>query len=704
MNYPNLFSPMSIGPVTVKNRIVMSSMCIGLAAHDGAVSKGLSDYYEERAAGGVGLIMTECTRINETDAVSHSSMLSMSHDRYIAPLRAAVERVHVHGAKLFVQLFHSGRQNVVVFPTLWQFNERMARVFPPYWDLYFKATSGFDESAMDDPKTVKQMKRYMKPLLAPSAVPCGLGDNPVRNQNTVAMTLPQIKTLINQFAAAAKRVKKAGADGVELHAAHGYLLQQFLSPYTNRRTDEYGGSLENRMRFLQEIIAGIRKECGPDFPISVRLTVDEFYNTIGYPGQGITLDEGVEMAKRLEQLGIDALNISSGCYDTAQTSCEPISFEPGWRSHLAKAVKETVKIPVIAANLIRTPEQAETQLKDGTQDFIAMGRPFLADPEWANKARENRSEDILRCICCLRCMETLQETMMNGRPIECAVNPRTCRERNYARTAPKDGRQRQIVIVGAGPAGLTAARELAARDFRVTVLEKNAEPGGQLLLAKAPPHKEKISWLIEELTHLALRQGVTIKYNVNATKNIVDAHHPYAVILATGGEAAAPRIPGSDSDAVVTVTPVLTGEKTYSNQQVAVIGSGMTGLETAELLLEQGNKITVIEMADKLAPGAYAINASDVIRRLEKGGVRFLPGRTLEQIGDGMLFLSRKDGVPESIRTDAAVLAIGVCSCSALMKECAGHYERLYAIGDAEKPGRIGDATRRAFELARSLY
>lgn len=703
MDYPNLFSPMNIGSVKIKNRVVMSSMCVGLAEHDGAVSKRLSDYYEERAAGGVGLIMTECTRINETDAVSHSSMLSMSHDRYIAPLHAAVERVHAHGAKLFVQLFHPGRQNVVVFPTLWQFNERMARAFPPYWNLYFKATGSFDESAMDDPKTVKRMKRYMKPLLAPSAVPCGLGVNAIRNQSTIAMTIPQIKTLISQFAAAAKRAKKAGADGVELHAAHGYLLQQFLSSYTNRRTDEYGGSLENRMRLLREIIDGIRKECGPDFPISVRLTADEFYDTIGYPGQGITLDEGVEIAKRLEGFGIDALNISSGGYDTDQTCCEPISFEPGWRKYLAKAVKEAVGIPVISANLIRSPEQAEAQLEEHTQDFIAMGRPFLADSEWVNKAREGRSDDILKCICCLHCMESLHKSVLNGKPIECAVNPRTCQENKYERNAPKDGFQRQIVIVGAGPAGLTAARELAARDFKVTVLEKNTEPGGQLLLAKAPPLKEKIGWLIEELAHLATQQGVTIEYNSKATKDIIDTYHPYAVIFATGGEAVAPRIPGFDSDAVVTVTPVLTGEKIYSGREIAVIGSGMTGLETAELLLEQGNQITVIEMAEKLAPGAYPTNASDVIRRLERGGVRFFPGRKLERIGDGMLYLSRRDGVLECVRTDVTVLAIGVRSSNALKKECAGCYERLYAIGDAEKPGRIGDAVRRAFELARSL-
>lgn len=215
MKYPNLFSSMKIGCVTVKNRLVMSAMCVDLAEHDGAVSEALTSYYEERAAGGTGLIITECSRVNETDAVSNSSMLSMSHDRYIKPLRKAVERVHTHGAKMFVQLFHPGRQNVVIFPTLWKFNERMARVFPFYWDLYFKAAGKFDASAMDDPKTVKRMERYMKPLLAPSAVPCGLADNPIRNQKTVAMTVPQIKTLISQFISAAGRVKEAGADGVE---------------------------------------------------------------------------------------------------------------------------------------------------------------------------------------------------------------------------------------------------------------------------------------------------------------------------------------------------------------------------------------------------------------------------------------------------------------------------------------------------------
>ncbi|MBT9779852.1 FAD-dependent oxidoreductase [Clostridium sp. MCC353] len=703
MNYPTLFSPMKIGQITIKNRIVMSSMCVGLAEYDGTAGEELSDYYEERAAAGVGLIMTECTRINETNCVSHSRMLSMSHDRYIEPMRKVTERIHAHGAKFFIQLFHPGRQNLVVFPTVWKYNERLGKIFPSYWNLFFRLSGGIDESSLDDPKMVKRMNRYMKPLLAPSAVPCGLGENPIRNQNTVAMTEEQIKTLIDEFVAAAKRVQKAGADGVELHAAHGYLIQQFLSPYTNLRTDEYGGSLENRMRFIQKIISGIRKECGTDFPISVRLSVEEFYDRIGYPGQGICLEEGVEIAKRLESFGIDVINVSSGNYDTEQTSCEPISFEPGWRKYLAKAVKDAVGIPVIAANLIRSPEQAEDQLVQGIQDFIAMGRPFLSDPEWAKKAKEGRSDEILKCICCLYCMECFRKNILNGRPISCAVNPRACQESKYENTPPKDGDGRQIVIVGAGPAGLTAAKELAARNFQVTVLEKNAEPGGQLILAETPPYKEKIGWFIQEMTLLALQQGVTIRYNVTADKKIIGEYQPFAVIIATGGEAASPRIPGSDKESVVTVTSILNGEKYYSEKRIAVIGSGMTGLETAEYLLEQGNSVTIIEMADQIAPGAYPTNVRDVLQRLEKGAVRFLPGRRLDRIGDGILYLSRKDGVLETVLIDVTVLAIGVRSCDTLAKECDGHYAHLYVIGDAQKPARIGDATRRAFEIARSI-
>lgn len=695
---------MKIGNLEIKNRIVMPAMGVNTAEYDGRAGKDLAVYYEERAKGGVGLIITEITRVNEKDAVTQTRQLSMSDNRYIKPFQRVVERVHAHGAKIFVQLHHPGRQNVVFVPTVWNMNEKLACIIPGYWKLLFRVLGKMDtSSSMDDPQTIKLMNKYMKPLLAPSAVPSGLGVNPIRNQRTVAMTQDQIRTLVQQFAAAAKRVQKSGADGVELHASHGYLLQQFLSPYTNRRTDQYGGSLENRMRIVREIIAGIKKECGNDFPIIVRLTVDEYYETIGYPDQGIHLEEGVEMAKMLESYGIAALNISSGNYDTNHTSMEPMSYAPGWRKNLARAVKDAVSIPVIAANVIRTPEQAEQQLTAGDQDFIAIGRPLLADPNWANKAKTGDADDILRCISCLRCGETLVTNVMKGEPVECALNPRSCREAQFEKTGPRDGNHRQVIVVGAGPAGLTAARELACRGFKVTVLEKEAEPGGQLLLAKVPPHKEKIGWAIADLTRLALNSGAEIIYNTAATQAVIDAYNPYAVIVATGGQAAVPKISGANAAGVTTPTPILQGEVTYTQKSIAVVGSGMTGLETAEVLASQGNDITIVEMSETLAPGANLTNAYDVIRRLEKAGVKFLTGRKLDEIKDGKLFLSKQNGVLETFAADAVVLALGTMSCNQLAKELEGKVRRLYVIGDASKTGSIGDATRSAFLLARQI-
>jgi len=233
-------------------------------------------------------------------------------------------------------------------------------------------------------------------VVAPSAVACEYS-----RQKTRALSNREVKGLVSDFIQAARRVQLASGDGVELHAAHGYLIQQFLSPHTNRRTDEYGGSFENRMRFILEIISGIRCVCGPDFPMVVRLAVDEYYRCIGRPGQGIELDQGVEMAKRLEQAGVDAIDVSSANYETMNYWLEPISFEPGWRKNLARAVREQVKIPVLAANLIRSPEQAEEQLKEGFQDFVCLGRPHLADPAWTKKVREgaNSTSSAASVVC-----------------------------------------------------------------------------------------------------------------------------------------------------------------------------------------------------------------------------------------------------------------------------------------------------------------
>ena len=444
----------------------------------------------------------------------------MTSDRHIEPFARMVERVHAHGTKIFCQLHHPGRQGNSLMTEFWPMIEFIGRLWPGYWKYFFKIVPAMDKFAKTG---------LVPPVVSASPVACEHS-----KQKTRALMKWEIKGLIKDFIKAAHRVQQTGADGVELHAAHGYLIQQFLSPHTNRRTDEYGGSLENRMRFLLEIIEGIRHQCGKNFPIAVRLSVDEYYRCIDKPGQGIELAEGIEMAKRLEQAGIDAIDVSSANYETLNYWLEPISYEPGWRSNLARAVKEKVKIPVLAANLIRSAEQAETQLKEGYQDFVCLGRPHLADAAWTRKVSQGCEQEIKRCISCLWCFESLLVNALVGKPLECAVNPRLGRERETANPL-KNGSGKVIAIIGAGPAGLSAAEILGLRGFKPIVLEKNDFVGGQLQLANKPPKKEKINWCFTDLHNAAVKNGAEIRFNTEATAESIKALNPYAVIVATGG-------------------------------------------------------------------------------------------------------------------------------------------------------------------------
>lgn len=355
-----LFTPGKIGQLELKNRGVMTAMGVGLAKENGEATAKTLAYFAERAAGGIGLIITEYTRINERDGIVSGKQLSMATDKHIAPFKEVVTAVHRHGTKIFVQLHHPGRENIALFPGLWPLGNRLAKIFPPYWKLFYRVMSKQDRSSINDPKLIKFMQRFMPSLKAPSDVPAGLGFSPFGNQVIKELSIPEIKQLEEQFIAAAERVKKSGADGVELHAGHGYLLNQFTSPYTNLRKDDYGGSVENRTRIIAEIIAGIKERCGADFPISVRLTVDEFYAKIGYPKIGIHLPEGVLLAQAVETAGADAINVTIATADTQVLISEPVSYEPGWRQPLVQAIKKAVTIPVIAVGVIRTPASSRS--------------------------------------------------------------------------------------------------------------------------------------------------------------------------------------------------------------------------------------------------------------------------------------------------------------------------------------------------------
>lgn len=689
MSYDMLFSPMKIGNVEIKNRIVMAPMCMGFGQYNGCATETMMDYYEERAKGGVGLIFTEITRINDITGASSFGQLGMSHDYQIPALREMADRIHKHNCKIMVELHHPGRQNLgLMIGTV------------PICNIGSKLMGNLYTKILTQAVIPQGKKLQDKHIVPRTVAPSKCERSKMSDSVNRELSVNEIKRIICQFIEGAVRVKKAGCDGVELHAAHGYLIQQFLSPNTNKRTDQYGGSLENRMRFLLEIIDGIRLNCGKDFPIVVRLTVDEMYSEIGQNGKGYNLEEGIKMAKILSDKGIDAIDVSSAAYDTFNYWLEPTTFTPGWRKYLASEVKKVVDIPVIAANLIRSPKQAEMQLEEGTQDFISLGRPLIADPHWPNKVKSGNENLIKRCVCCLYCFESMMKGAYKYTHGNCSVNPFVGRENVSLK---QNGNGRKVLIIGAGCAGLTAAELLSKRGFDVTVLEKESKQGGQLNLASKPPHKEKINWVCEDLLSNAINSGAKVLFDIKADKNIIASYSPEIVITATGGNAIHPK--SFNGDNVVTVTQVLNGSIDISNKKVAVIGSGMTGLETSELLVSKGNKVTVVEMADKIAPGAWFQQLDDALPVLEKAGTEFLTSHKLLSVSSSGIELENlKENKAVAIKVDLVVLSLGVRSDNSLYNDIKNSdFYKVYNIGDSKKIGRIANATESAYQLVMNI-
>lgn len=690
MKYEIMQSPMKIGSCEIKNRIVLPPMLMGFGRLDGCVTEKLLDYYEERAKGGTGLIMTEITRVNDKTGAGAFAQLAASHDYHIESLRELAKRVQKHGAKLFVQLHHPGRQNIGLLVGTVPLSIKLEKwTKGAYGKMLYKLTPKIGPTLI---------KNNISPSsVAPSKCePAYFAGGRVR-----ALRYKEIKQLEKQFIEAAVRVQKAGCDGVELHSAHGYLFQQFLSPNTNKRTDEYGGSLENRTRFLVNVLRGIKEACGKDFPVVVRLSADECYAKIGKPEKGYNLTEGVEIAKILEANGADAIDVSSAGYDTFNYWLEPVSFEPGWRKYMAKAIKEAVSIPVMAANLIRSPEQAEAQLKEGTQDFVSLGRPQIADPHWANKVLTG-SGTVKRCICCLNCIESMQNNAYIGSHGECSVNPFVGRE---GEELVNDGDGRKIVVVGAGPAGLVASEILARRGFAVTLIEKNEVAGGQINLASAPPQKGKTAWFIEDAVNACKECGVDIRLGTLATPEIIKELNPYKVIVACGSTPIKPKFGGNCApEKIYTFEDILSGRIVLENKRVAVIGSGMTGLETAHYLTEKENKVTIVEMAKEIAPGTWMQHKDDILPKLKQANTTFMTGKKLTTINnDGIIVADTETNAQSSVETDAVVLSLGSRPNAAIVTALNEQGIEPIVIGDSLKVGRIADATKAAYKAAVSI-
>ena len=644
--FPHLFSPGKIGNLTLRNRLVMTAMGSGLGQADGCVTDRELVFLTERAKGGAGLIITGVTRVEESCGTSAVCQLSASDDKHIPGLKRLADSVHEQGSALFIQLQHPGNT----------------------------ANPGFN-----------------KRVLSPSGIPAASG------VPTEPLTLDEIHDLVRRFGAAALRAKKAGADGVEVHAAHFYLIHQFLSPTYNQRNDEYGGSSEGRFRFLKEIIEEIRKMCGSEFPLIVRVSVEEYIGENGYhPDYGITI------CKRLEALGVDALDITaSGSASPRGQSIEYMTYEQGWRRFLVKAVKRSVQIPVIGVCVIRDPAFAEDMLVSGDADFVGSARNFLADPEWGNKAAAGETALIRRCICCLRCIENLKA----GFPAYCSVNPLGGKEVEEA-PLPSDGDGRRVIVLGAGPAGMQAALTAAQRGFSVSLYEKEDHTGGQLALAAAVPGKGKMNWLISYLTESCLHTGVELNLGRELTADELRVLQPYAVIDATGGKALIPAsIPGTDLPIVCTPADILSGRIRPEGESVLIVGSGLTGLETAEYLTTiPGTSVMVMEMDERIAPTAYIASRVDALGKLQVANVILMPGRKLLAIeADRVRFREMKSGEERELPADRVVLSMGVCSSGAYQDLPADIAQHVYTIGDAAKPGRILEAVQAGYEAGKKL-
>jgi 2-enoate reductase len=642
-----LFEPGKIGKLRIKNRIVMSGMgCGGLAQPDGNLSQRGMDYFIARAKGGAGLITTgscKITRDFEYDPRKPSLMVdNKAYGRWVEEL---AEGVHDYGAKLSVQLM-----------------------------------AGHGRTGPRD------AIRRVRPI-GPSAVPCVSDPNILSRE----MTVEEIERLLNAFASAAEVLKSAKVDAVELNCHGGYLVDQFLSVLWNKRTDAYGGDLEGRLKFLLEVISRLKNVLGKDFPVIVKYALTHYFEG------GREIEEGIEIARRLEEAGVDALTIDAGCNETYYWVI-PSQFQPpGCAVNLAAMVKSAVRIPVITVGKLGSPELAEEILMEGKADFIALGRALLADPEWPNKAKEGRLQDIRPCV---GCFEGCSQRAHESKAISCTVNPATGYERELV-VSPAENRK-SVLVIGGGPGGMEAARVAAARGHRVSLWEKEPSLGGNLIPAAAPEFKESYRRLRDYLVLQLKKAGVRVVLGKEATPELVGQMNPDVVVVATGSTAVMPNIVGVDRENVVTATDLLSGKK-ESGESVIVIGGGVMGCETALHLAQKGKKVSIVEILSTIARDMYMANRMHLLRLLSEAGVKVMTETRVTKITKAGIVIIDKDGHQEDLKADTIVLAVGLKPKADLIDSLTEQAPEVYLIGDCSEPRKVIQAIREGFRLARCI-
>ena len=663
MKYSKLFSPIKIGSITIKNRFAMAPMGpLGLADANGGWNQRGIDYYVERAKGGTGLIITGVTFFDQVVEKQDPSTVPnplYKPVNFVKTSREMTERIHAYGSKIFLQL--SGGFGRVTIPT-------------NVGDI---------------------------PPIAPSAIPHRWLDKTCR-----AITVDEIHAIVKQFGEAAFHAKRAGFDGVQIHAVHeGYLIDQFAISMFNQRTDEYGGSLENRLRFAKEIVEEIKKTCGDDFPVTLRFSVKSMikdWRVRALPGEdfeekGRDTEEGLKAAKLLESYGYDALDTDVGTYDAWWWNHPPMYQKKGLYREYCKMVKEVVDIPVFCAGRMDNPDMALEAIENGECDVIDLGRPLLADPDYCNKLRCGKITQIRPCISCHEgCMGRVASYSL----LNCAVNPQAARERVNAYEPIL--KKKKVLIVGGGVAGCEAARVLAIRGHQPVVYEKGSRLGGNLIPGGAPDFKEDDIALADWYTNELNRLGVHVHLNTELNEEEIKAMDYDTVILATGSK---PKVfsLGDDSH-TYTAEQVLLKQKDAGKKTV-VVGGGLVGCETALWLAQNGIHVTIVEALDKVMAvngPLCAANKEMLEALLPFNGVEIITGAKVTEFANGEVKVDTKEG-SKTIMSDSVILSVGYKEENTLYNNLQFDIPDLYLLGDAKKVSNIMYAIWDAFEVANHI-
>jgi len=660
--YPNLFSPIQIGNMTISNRIAMVPTDISSANADGSINPRVITYHEQIAKGGCGFIIVGATTPDKLTGRPTVTCVAADEDPLIPGLAHLAEAMHRYGAKCAVQIQHPGRQ------AAWPRKNLMSA----------------SDHVLDVPGSAGHEVIYAESI--------------AQGKSVRAMTVEEIYDLIEKFGEAAWRVQQAGFDSVELHAAHGYLIAQFMSPFVNKRTDRFGGSFMGRMRFTMEIVDRIQMKCGKGYPLGIRYSGDEWIEG------GRTLDETVRVAKLMEEMGLAYVDISAGIFESPGTVMDPMYYPEGWNTYAAEEVKKHVKIPVITSHSLRNPDYCEKILAEGKADMVGMSRQLIADPYWANKARAGKKQEIRRCISCL--VGCWQESLMIRRDMRCAINPAVGDER-FIHLEPAK-KSCNIAVIGGGPAGMEAARVSTLRGHKVTVFERTGELGGAMLYCCTVPGKNKMRWYADWLRSQLEKLNVVVKLRIEPKTEDLKGFD--VVLLASGGRVAKPDIPGIDLPSVTTFEDVLRCKSTkceyYPDDKteplecgdnVLIWGDHFGAADSAEMLGCAAKKVTIVTENRDFAEWMEPCHRDVMLKRFACGNGEGLKSKTYKYpvriIPDSSVLKIRKDGTVvivsstfehSEVKVDTVVLA--------KVEPNDGMYESLLEAGLTVV--RIGDSKK----------